>query len=105
MTGGPFLPFFSPRFLLTIDGRNCLIDVDGSRMRVGFVTTRLLEGRTAEEAAYSGLARVNDELKEQLLNEPEDPPRIWVSGVQTVSPLRLGRRPKGGFTFFTGEET
>lgn len=81
-----------------------MINVDGSRMTVGFVTTRLLEGRTAEEAVRSGIARVEDELKEQLLNEPEDPPRIWVSGVQSVSRFRLGRRPKGGFTFFTGEE-
>jgi hypothetical protein len=94
------------KFRVVIEAGNLLMDVDGVR-RMGYFTTRFVDGFDSGEAAESALNLARNELNSYgvLLNELNDPPVLGISEVTQLNSFKGLKVPGRGFTFFPEEET
>lgn len=93
------------KYRVLIEGSNLLMDVKGVR-RLGYFTTRYVEGLDCEEAVECALDLVQNELSSTgaLLNAIGDPPGIATSEVVQIDSFKGVGVPGKGFTFFPEDE-
>jgi hypothetical protein len=93
------------KFRVLLEGGNLLMDIHG-RERLGYFTTRYVEGRDSEEAAEHALDLVRNELNStgSLLNGADDPPVVKVSEIAQVTSFKGVLVPGRGFTFFPEDQ-
>jgi hypothetical protein len=69
-----------PKYLVQIDARNFLVDLDGSVAKRGFVTLRYVEASDARSAEFVAVQTLRDdqEFRAMVKNDPADPPTMEV---------------------------
>src|SRR4051794_20104528 len=75
------------KYKVTLEGRNFLLARAEGQGKHGFYTIRFVEaadGQGAEAAAVEQL-RARPGLREMTLNEREDPPTMYVAGVEELA--------------------
>ena len=87
------------KFKVFLRGENFIMRSEGEVKRLGFYTTRFVEAEdqnAAEECALD-LLRQHRPLRDGLLNDREDPPKLFAeeieelasfSGIENLSPVR-----------------
>lgn len=93
------------KFRVLIEGENLLIAMMGIE-KLGYFTTRYVEGVDVDEACEYALDSVRNELHSMggLLNDLNDPPRVVISEVAQISSFKGIDVPGRGFTFFPEDE-
>ena len=88
---------------VTLQGRNFLLDLEGQTRRYGFYTTRFVEAEDEAAAELAAVALVRDEpdLRDAVLNSRDDPPMLYMSGIQEIAPMPEQAK---GHTFYPEEE-
>ncbi|HJQ97473.1 MAG TPA: hypothetical protein VJ826_04110 [Candidatus Polarisedimenticolaceae bacterium] len=84
-------------FSVTVKGRNCLIELDGQRRKLGFVATRFVKASDSLEARHAVLEALRVELDELLLNTDGDEPDLEIEEVSEEE--QLGK-PNAGFLWY-----
>lgn len=77
-----------PAYLVQINGRNFLIELEGHLARWGFFTHRVVEAsdpEAAEKAAVQ-MVRETESLRVVVRNAPGDPPTMVVSELAELDP-------------------
>jgi hypothetical protein len=77
-----------PKYVVQINGRNFLVEVDGQVSRMGFLTHRVVEARdpgAAENAAVKEL-RETQSLRDLVRNASDDPPTMDVGEIAELEP-------------------
>lgn len=94
------------KFRVLIEAGNLLMDVGGIR-RMGYFTTRFVDGFDIDEATQNALDLVRNELNSHgvLLNDRNDPPVLTISEVSELNSFKGIKVPGRGFTFFPEDET
>jgi len=84
-----------------LKGQNFLLNVNGTPKRLGFFTTRFVQADNREETELLAVDLIRNDtwLRDSILNERSDPPRIFA---QEISVLDASDVPdvQGGFSFF-----
>jgi hypothetical protein len=94
-----------PKFRAFIHGVNFHIR-DGDTQQVeplGFYVTAFVEAHSAEDAELAAVALLRDapKLRGQVLNTPEDPPRMFVEEIEELSEWPADCvHPLSGFAFY-----
>jgi hypothetical protein len=88
-------------FRTFIRGENFQINDSGKVECLGFYTTRFIEVDVLEEAEDAAVALIRDDenLKNSVLNERDDPPMIYVEEISRVNECDVPSIAQG-FTFF-----
>ena len=69
-------------YQVTVGGENFLIHIEGKEQRIGFHASRFIERNSREEAEREAMFRIGEELKDRVLNDFSDPPRLYIHQVQ-----------------------
>ncbi len=91
-----------PDYLVQIEGRNFLVEMEGRVARHGFITFRIIQAadpRAAELAAVQ-MIRATERLREMVRNPPEDPPVIEVTSIEELESLPPEDEPEPGFIWY-----
>lgn len=90
------------KFRVLIDGTNLLTIKSNGVQKIGYFTTRYVEGDDDEEASASALELVRNELNAIgiLLQDPNDPPRNVITDVEPIDSFEGVTVPGRGFAFF-----
>jgi len=90
------------KYIVSINGRNFLMRMDGKIRKAGFYTTRFVEAQDVEEAeaVAIGLIRSDAKLSSSILNRREDPPILTVEEIEEVKKLQS----QEGYAFYPEEE-
>ncbi len=82
------------RFLVDLRGENFLLNLDGEPRKFGFTLSRYLRAADAVIAEKKAiiLARQLPTLKQVLISDNEDPPRIVLQQIREISPLLFALR-------------
>lgn len=91
-----------PRYIVRVEGRNLQRDVDGQRRRCGFTTARAAEADTPEDAGEHVMDAIFEDpgLRRQLANDEEDPPLLYLSGVDECVRDEEPPAEELGYAFF-----
>jgi hypothetical protein len=90
------------KYKVLVRGQNFLLKVDGKVQKLGFYTTRFVEGdgtREAEQRAISSL-RQDPELCDIVLNEPSEAPALFVEQIDEVDSFAGLDLPGTGLSFY-----
>jgi len=95
------------KYIVSLEGRNYIMESDGEPTRFGFFTTRHVVATSSEEAAQRAIdsVRADAELNASLLNAPEDPPRVAVTKQVVVESFDVDHSPELGYIFYEDHET
>lgn len=90
------------KYKVFVRGENFLINFDGVSQKVGFYTTRFVEGEDEEaaEGAVMEMLRGDPTLVEVVLNEGADPPMMYAEEIEELKSFEGFPVPGTGFTFF-----
>jgi len=90
------------RFKLLVCGENFLLRSEGALKRIGFYTMRTVEAPDVAEAECRVLAALwrDVALPRVMLNDPLDPPRVFVEEVDEIAPGESPRARPSELTFF-----
>ncbi|MCZ8133316.1 MAG: hypothetical protein O9284_18780 [Steroidobacteraceae bacterium] len=91
-----------PRYRVVLEGRNFWLTLDDTPARVGFYTTRCVEAAGPAEAEHAAIDLLRAEGQLAPLNEPDDPPLVFVDEIEEVGPEE-GSDEVSGFAFFADE--
>lgn len=91
------------RFKILVEGRNCLLDVDGISKKCGFFTTRMVNARDAQDSVRAVSELIRKELIRVALNDAADPPTMEVAELSEVGEFDEDP-PRGGFTWYVEDE-
>ncbi len=94
-------------FQVDLKGENFLLNLDGEPRKFGFTLSRYLRAENAAVAEKTAiiLARQLPTLKQVLVGDNEDPPRIIVQKTRGISPLKFAfRRRKPQFELHAEED-
>lgn len=72
------------KFEVCLSGRNFLINLDGEVKKHGFYAVRFIEAEDVSSALEVVMGGIRSELKECVLNEEYDPPKVNVIDVYEV---------------------
>jgi len=74
-------------YRVLVNGRNFLIEWDGSVQKRGFYVTRFVnaEGKESAESEAISALRNDAHLQELTQNEQMDPPRLFIEEIEQVS--------------------
>jgi hypothetical protein len=89
------------KYRILLNGQNLLVYLEGSLQRLGFYTTRFVEGNTPDEARSIALDVIGKdaELKEMVFNDLDDPPVFLIEELKELnSDMELQTNP--GFSFY-----
>jgi hypothetical protein len=97
-----------PHYRVKLAGENIRLTMEGEVMKLGFLTTRLVEAQ--DEAQAEAQAELNavklireDQKLAGVLNERSDPPMIYCEGIEEIEPFDPSSVVQLGFTFFPEE--
>jgi hypothetical protein len=94
------------KFRILIEGANLLMDMKGLE-KLGYFTTRYVEGFNVDEACECALDLVRNELNSAgaLLNDVYGPPVVVSSDAAEICSFRGINVPGRGFTFFPEDKS
>jgi hypothetical protein len=95
-----------PWYIVRVEGRNLQRSVDGESQRQGFTTARALNADSAEDAGERVMDAIwgDGTLRGQLLNDENDPPLLYLSGVDVGVPGEAPPKDEQGYSFFEDVE-
>jgi hypothetical protein len=94
------------KYKVLLRGQNFLLEMDGEAQKLGFYTTRFVEGNdrcTAEQKAISSL-RDDPELRDIVRNESSDAPMLFVEQIDEIDSFAGLHLPGTGFSFYRDGE-
>jgi hypothetical protein len=93
-----------PHYRVKLAGKNFRLTLDGKALKVGFLTTRLVESRDEAQAELDAvqLIRVDPKLT-GVLNDRTDPPMIYCEGIEEIERFDPASVVQLGFTFYPEE--
>jgi hypothetical protein len=93
------------KYRVLINGENFLLNFDGRLEKVGFYVTRVVEARKPDEAELAAvdLVREDSRLKDNVLNERDDPPMLYADEIEEMEESE--ENVDTGFSWFTDGET
>jgi hypothetical protein len=88
-------------FRVFLKGQNFLLNVNGEPKRLGFFTTRFVHAnnRDGAELLAVDLIRNDTWLRDSVLNERADPPRIFAEEIDVVEASEVPD-VQSGFSYF-----
>ena len=93
-----------PHYRVKLAGENFRLTVEGKRMKLGFVTTRLVEARDEAQAELEAVRLIReDPTLAEVHNERADPPMIYCEGIDEVEGTESASAVQPGFTFYPEE--
>jgi len=93
-----------PHYRVKLAGENFRLTLEGKVMKLGFLTTRLVEAQDEEQAERSAVALIRQDQKlAGVLIERADPPMIYCEGIEPVEPFDPASVTQLGFTFYPEE--
>ena len=95
------------KFRVFIRGENFFMKADGVVKRMGFYTTRYVEGverDDAERRAIDSLRQLN-RLRESLLNDPANPPLLFAEEIEEIDSFEGIESLEPGLVMFDDEST
>jgi hypothetical protein len=87
-------------YRVLIGGKNCWANLDGTCRRLGFVTIRAAEAQNADQAAAAALEQLKEELRQILLNNPEDVPEYTITEIFEIDEETAKEIPGAGCTWY-----
>lgn len=94
-------------FEVKLRGENFMANVDGELRKFGFRARRFVKARDSLEAEKMAMIRIhqNPMIKEAVVNEGADRPRIRVEAVRPVNALHyLLKKTENDFEFYEEED-
>ena len=84
-----------------LKGQNFLIEVNGQPKRLGFFTTRFVQAKNREGAELLAVDLIQSDtrLRDSVLNERSDPPRIFAEEIEVVDASDVPD-VQSGFSYF-----
>jgi hypothetical protein len=100
-----FFMWKKKKYRVLLEGGNLWIGINNPE-KLGYFTTRYVEGRDENEAMERARLLVNSEISATLvlLNDPSDPPTLAVNEVIQILSFDGKPVPGKGFTFFPDTE-
>jgi len=93
-----------PHYRVKLAGENFRLTLEGKAMKVGFLTTRVVEAQDKAQAELSAVQLIRDDQKlAGALNERADPPMIYCEGIEEIEPFDPASVVQLGFTFYPEE--
>jgi len=83
-----------------IEGRNCLVNIDGTIQRLGFFTIRTASGLDSTEAEEAIRRKLEQELRSKILNHKDDPPEIIFGEFIEIDTESASSIPETGCTWY-----
>ncbi|MCA1592796.1 MAG: hypothetical protein LC754_09135 [Acidobacteria bacterium] len=95
------------KYRVLINGENFLLNFDRQLQKLGFYVTRVVDARNPEEAelAAVNLVREDSRLKDNVLNERDDPPMLYADEIEEIEESEGEENVDTGFSWFTDGET
>jgi hypothetical protein len=89
------------KYSVTLEGRNFLLDIEGSVKKYGFFTTRYVEAENAEQAEMKAvqLIRKDQSLKTTAKNEGAKP-MVYLDSITELESFEGVRLPGTGYAWF-----
>lgn len=89
-----------------IHGQNFLMEVDGTRQRMGFYTHVFVEANDSDDSEIRAVdvLRLDSKLRDGVLNEPDDRPTMSVEEIEQVESFDDCTLPRTGLVFYAQEE-
>lgn len=88
-----------------VEGKNCILEIDGRERQLGFFTTRVVHGREPSDAKMVMLSEIQDELKSQLLNASDNPPELMIIEIDEIDSTMAQSIANAGFTWYQEDAT
>lgn len=90
------------KYRVLINGENFLLNFDGRVQKMGFYTNRFVEADNPEDAEQVAIEmmRREDKLKQIVLNDQNDPPKLFVEEIAEVEQLETQQ----GLSFYSEDE-
>jgi len=93
-----------PHYRVKLAGENFRLTFEGKAMKLGFLTTRLVEAQDKTQAELSAVQLIREDPKlAGVLNERADPPMIYCEGIEEIEPFDPTSAVQLGFTFYPEE--
>jgi len=95
------------RFKVKLHGENFLLNLDGELKKYGFYATRFVRAENPQEAEKIAviLTHQNPNLRNTVLNESDDRPKIHLEEIKEVSFLKFfAKKSTTDFTFYPEDE-
>lgn len=92
------------KYKILVEGKNFLVNVNGTPEKMGFFTMRCLEASDQEEAQRMTLEVIRNQLQGVVLNARSDPPTLTVDTVQKLEEFGDHHVPGSGFSWFPEEQ-
>lgn len=84
-----------------VEGKNCLVNVDGTIQRLGFFTTRTASGLDSTYAEDAIRRKLEQELCSKILNDQDDPPEIIFGQFIEIDTETAKSIPETGCTWYS----
>lgn len=91
------------KFKILIEGKNLLIRIEEEINRVGFFATRFVQSENRDAAEKAALNLIKNELRDILLNERSDPPKMNIDEVFEVESFEETTSDTG-FTWYVEDK-
>jgi hypothetical protein len=90
------------KFHVFLNGTNFWLKFGGKPGRFGFYTTRFIQADSAEQAELLAveLIREDEALRNNLLNDASDPPKITLERIEEVDSFGDHKPPGAGYAFY-----
>ena len=93
-----------PHYRVELAGENFRLTMEGRVMKLGFLTTRLVEAKDEAQAELRAVQLIREDQKlAGVLNERADPPVIHCESIEKVAPFDPASVVQLGFTFYPEE--
>jgi hypothetical protein len=95
------------RFKVKLHGENLLLNLDGEFKKFGFYATSFIKAENPQEAKKIAtiLIHQNPNLRDTVLNENADRPRINIEEIEEVNFLKFfNQKSTTSFTFYPEDE-
>lgn len=92
-------------YRVVLEGKNFLLDLDGTVQKHGFFTTRYVQASDEEEAELNAvdLVRNDDQLLTAVKNEKTDPPMIYLDEIEELDSFEGIKVLGAGYSFYTDD--
>lgn len=88
------------KYRISVEGKNFKIRLEKVVQQLGFYTTRFIIAENEAVACETALDLIRNELKEIVLNEPSDPPMMFIEETVELDSFGDNMVPGKGFTWF-----
>ena len=93
-----------PHYRVKLAGENFRLTLEGKAMKLGFLTTRLVEAPGQAQAELNAVQLIREDQKlAGVLNDRSDPPMIYCEGIEEIEPFDRESVAQVGFTFYPEE--